>query len=304
MKKRTIIGGMICGVICAMSVLLYTALVYKNADAARVEAMERYGGEQVEVLVATRDIYPGETLDSTNTSTKLWVSDLLPEGSVVNVRDALGKQLTSLLLAGEAVSTKRFELDEPAGIRMLAAPGNLLVGIARHDELPFRKQAQTRLLRVTEILVIVTEDVRVRPTSGNASIAVQETRADIGDFLGEHSSVPLKKPRRMRASLALFARLQPIPLVFEQAPPCVEKLEHLAQTTDGLSERLHILKEEIVLGRAEQPRTTVRGSKSILTRKNFNAKLPCRDNADFISAFFSPHCLAKPAAKSLRRKTA
>lgn len=178
MKKRTIIGGMICGLICAMSVLLYTALVYKNADAARVEAMERYGGEQVEVLVATRDIYPGETLDSTNTSTKLWVSDLLPEGSVVNVRDALGKQLTSLLLAGEAVSTKRFEaealaIEIPEGLVALSVPAQevqTVGGALSSGSLVDVYAVGTQATRLGQSILVLATSAGDAQTKGNSKI--------------------------------------------------------------------------------------------------------------------------------------
>lgn len=34
------------------------------------------GGEQVDVLVATKDIYPGETVDASNAEVKTWLSDL------------------------------------------------------------------------------------------------------------------------------------------------------------------------------------------------------------------------------------
>ena len=54
MNKKVLIGGIICGIICALCVFGYTYLVYQDADSARVEAMERYGGEQVEVLDAKR----------------------------------------------------------------------------------------------------------------------------------------------------------------------------------------------------------------------------------------------------------
>lgn len=127
MNKKALIGGIICGAICALCVFGYTYLIYQDADGARAEAMERYGGEQVEVLVATRDIYPGETLDSSNTETKLWVSDLLPEGCITKTEEGWGKQVTSFVIKGEAISTRRFEsetsdIDIPAGKVAITVP--------------------------------------------------------------------------------------------------------------------------------------------------------------------------------------
>ncbi len=109
MKKGALIVGILCGVVCAACVFMYSSLVRGEADSARAEAMERYGGEQVEVLVATKDIYPGETLSSANSTTKTWLSDLLPEECVTNLADVKDVQVSSMIAKGEAISKRRFE---------------------------------------------------------------------------------------------------------------------------------------------------------------------------------------------------
>lgn len=127
MKKRLLICGVACGLVCALCVFLYTEMVYTEADSKRNEALQRYGGEQVEVLVASRTIHPGEALDASNCSTKTWLSDLLPEGALLSLDETEGKQATSLILQGEVVSKSRFdnetqELDVPAGLVAIALP--------------------------------------------------------------------------------------------------------------------------------------------------------------------------------------
>lgn len=127
MKKRLLICGIVCGLVCAVCVFLYTEMVYAEADSKRNEALQRYGGEQVEVLVATRTIHPGETLSPSNCTTKTWLSDLLPEDALLSLDDAEGRQATSLILQGEVVSNSRFnnetkELDIPAGLVAIALP--------------------------------------------------------------------------------------------------------------------------------------------------------------------------------------
>lgn len=127
MKKRLLICGIACGLICAVCVFLYTEMVYAEADSKRNEALQRYGGEQVEVLVASRTIHPGEMLDPSNCTTKTWLSDLLPEEALLSMEEAEGKQATSLILQGEVVSKSRFnnetkELDIPAGFVAIALP--------------------------------------------------------------------------------------------------------------------------------------------------------------------------------------
>ena len=109
-----------CGAVCALCVGAFMASVQGQADAARAEALARYGGEQVEVCVATRDIAAGERVDLSSVETKLWVADLLPEDALRSTGDAVGRIATSSILKGEVVSPKRFEsardaLDVPAG---------------------------------------------------------------------------------------------------------------------------------------------------------------------------------------------
>lgn len=109
MKKGALIAGILCGVSCAVCVFMYSSIVRGEADLARAEAMERYGGEQVEILVATKDIYPGETLNSSNSVSKTWLSDLLPDECITNLSEVKDVQVSSMIVKGEAISKRRFE---------------------------------------------------------------------------------------------------------------------------------------------------------------------------------------------------
>lgn len=127
MKKSVLAVGVFLGLVCMVCVACYAYLVQQEADTARKEALQRYGGEQVDVLVATRDIFPGESVNSSNTTMKTWLTDLLPEESITNFDDVNGVQVTSLVLSGEAVSAKRFSagntsLDIPEGCVALSVP--------------------------------------------------------------------------------------------------------------------------------------------------------------------------------------
>lgn len=126
-KRGALFVGLACGALCVLCVLMYASTLQREADSARAEAMERYGGEQVDVLVATNDIYPGESLNASNTTVRTWLSDLLPEDCITSLEDIQNKQTTSLILAGEAVSARRFdegstELDIPAGYVAISVP--------------------------------------------------------------------------------------------------------------------------------------------------------------------------------------
>lgn len=127
MKRGILVAGLLSGVLCAGCVFAYSSIIRSDADAARIEAMQRYGGEQIDVLVATQDIYPGETLDSSNIESRKWLSDLLPESCISSIDEVKGVQATSMILSGEAVSKRRFDavgsgIDVPQGCVALSVP--------------------------------------------------------------------------------------------------------------------------------------------------------------------------------------
>lgn len=126
-KSKSMIAGLISAFVCGLCVLTYMGIVQQEADSARNDVIARYGGEQVEVLVAKRDINPGEIIDGSNTLKKLWISDLLPEGSITNASDAYRKKVASFVATGEVLLTKRFEtstlgIEVPEGLVALSVP--------------------------------------------------------------------------------------------------------------------------------------------------------------------------------------
>lgn len=125
--RKAQIASIACGVACALCVLAYLAIVRGEADQARAEALSRYGGEQVEVCVAARDIAPGETVDAAAVEVRLWVADLLPADAATSADDVVGLQATSSILEGEVVSLRRFEseaalVDVPEGLTAVSVP--------------------------------------------------------------------------------------------------------------------------------------------------------------------------------------
>lgn len=125
-NRKTAILGLLSGVICALAVFVFTGEVQAQADSERAAALERFGGEQVEACVATADIAAGETINTANVAEKAWVADLLP-ADPVSYADALGRQATSPIVAGEVVCEKRFDTDAehievPEGLAAVSLP--------------------------------------------------------------------------------------------------------------------------------------------------------------------------------------
>lgn len=125
--SKTAVVGLACGLLCAACVGLYVARVDEGLARARSEDLARYGGEQVEVCVARRDLAAGEKVAESDIETKAWVASLLPDGAVTDKSEAVGKQLGSAILSGEVVSSRRFgsadaALDVPAGLSAVSVP--------------------------------------------------------------------------------------------------------------------------------------------------------------------------------------
>ena len=118
---KNTVAGVACAAVCALCVWGYAQMVRGAADKERSETLARYGGEQVEVCVASRDISAGETVDSSDVTMQLWLAGLLPDGAVTKASQVVGKQATSPILAGEVVSARRFaslasQFEVPAGL--------------------------------------------------------------------------------------------------------------------------------------------------------------------------------------------
>lgn len=134
MKRKTLAIAIACGIACMLCVLAYTASVRMEAESARDDAVSRYGGEQVEVVVAKSDILPGETLGAGNVETRSWLVDLLPEDCVTSTGEAFGRQTASFIAKGEVVVKKRFEnssktVEVPDGMVALSVPAEEVAAV-------------------------------------------------------------------------------------------------------------------------------------------------------------------------------
>lgn len=117
-RKANLIAGAVCGALCVSSVLAYGAEVQNSFEKERAEVLERYGGEQVEVCVATEDIEVGDVLGSANTEKRLWLGELLPEDAVFSIEDMQGKPVSSPIYQGEVITERRFEKSEHVALQV------------------------------------------------------------------------------------------------------------------------------------------------------------------------------------------
>ena len=132
-NKRVLVSAL-CGLCCAACVGLYLVGVKGEADAARAEALARYGGDQIEVCVASRDIAAGEVVESGAIATKLWVADLLPDGAVTDPVQIVGQRVGSAIYRGEVICARRTEVSEselsvPEGMAAISVPARAVQAV-------------------------------------------------------------------------------------------------------------------------------------------------------------------------------
>lgn len=127
-RRKSLIAGLVCGLLCVVAILLYAQELNDQVEAERAEALARFGGEQVEAYVATKDIAAGEAVSAANSEKRLWVGELLPQDAVLDLATVEGKTLSSPVYAGEVVSMCRFEeqgapaLQVPEGLCAVSVP--------------------------------------------------------------------------------------------------------------------------------------------------------------------------------------
>lgn len=80
--QKQLAVGIACAVVAVAAVFAYTATVSSEAAVKRQAAIEKYGGEQTQVLVAAQDIPTGTVFETDSVKQSTWLVDLLPESDV------------------------------------------------------------------------------------------------------------------------------------------------------------------------------------------------------------------------------
>ena len=132
-RRRRLIACLACGIVAAFCVFAYTSSVGSAALSQRQRALERYGGEQVSVLVACRDLAAGHQVEEKDVETADWVVDLLPQADVAQEpSQVVGKVLQSEVKEGELLPLHRLG----SGTSRIAVPEGLeAVSVASDDVL-------------------------------------------------------------------------------------------------------------------------------------------------------------------------
>jgi pilus assembly protein CpaB len=162
--RKNALMCVVCGILCVLCVGAYSASVEAKASSTQAEILSKYGGDQIDVCVAKKDLQAGETISESDIEVKTWIASLLPADAITTKSDAVGKQLGSTVLAGEVISSQRFgfsasEIDVPSDAVAISLPvkevqavgGSLQVGM-RADVYATGSSKTTRLASSLQIL--------------------------------------------------------------------------------------------------------------------------------------------------------
>jgi pilus assembly protein CpaB len=178
-KKRLVLA-LICGVVAAAAMLWYATGVRAEATQARREAFASYGGEQIEVYVAARDIAVGETLSSENTSPQLWLSDLLPAGALYEQNEVFGQTVAVPLMRNEPIVAAKLgesktPMNVPEGLCAVSIPSEDVLAVGGAIQAGtfvtvYAADAVTVELIAEEVLILETSNGATLASEGSAQL--------------------------------------------------------------------------------------------------------------------------------------
>jgi len=172
-SRKRLALSVLCGVLAAVTMSWYVSGVKAEANQLRQQMLSDYGGGQVEVYVATRDIAVGETLSSSNVSSQLWLSDLLPAGALSEQREVFGKTVSVPIFRNEPVVAAKLgeyktPVSVPAGLCAVSIPSEDVLAVggvicAGNRVTIFAADSRT--------VELIAEDVLVLETSNGAYVS-------------------------------------------------------------------------------------------------------------------------------------
>ena len=194
MSRRTrLIAAVLCSLAALGACLLYGREVKAEAERVRTDALARYGGEVVSLVVATRTLESGDVVDAGSVSVREWLSDLAPSQAITRVEDVVGRQVTVPLAQGLPLTQLNFRdgtsgLDVPAGFVALSLPLTDKLGLSRSISAGTRVVAyavgSNGTIMLTGSALVLASPVEATSFSQTQSILLAVHPDDVSAVLG------------------------------------------------------------------------------------------------------------------------
>ena len=195
-KKTRILISVLSALLASFCFFAYVQNVRAEAEKSRAEAIQKYGGELTSILVATKQIEPGETLSSSNTQVKSWISDLIPEGAITNPESVMGRTVSSVIGVGMPVVSLHLR----SVASQISIPENLVGLTISHGE---KYGLAERLSAGTKLAAYEVTDSLITCIASDIAVLSDDTEGS----LYTSSSVTLGlTPEQVPAVLSAYAR--------------------------------------------------------------------------------------------------
>lgn len=125
-----------CAAFVALLFVAYADRVRAEADQVRKDAIARYGGEVVSLVVAEKGLKPGDVVSQADVRMRDWVADLAPEGAITSLENVVGREVTVPVASNAPVSELAFRSDSeaievPSGRVAVSVPVTDKLGLSR-----------------------------------------------------------------------------------------------------------------------------------------------------------------------------
>lgn len=199
-RFRVILSGAFA-LLGVISCLAYADSVRSEAQRVRADALERFGGEVTQLVVASRSLEAGDVVTEANVSLRDWVSDLAPQGAMTSLEDVIGRELRVPVAEGAPLTELNFRdetsLSEvPAGHVAVSVPVSDKLGIARGVTRGARLNAYVVSGESTQLIATDVEVLSELGSSSGVAVAQQITIAvlpdDVAEVLGASAAGALR----------------------------------------------------------------------------------------------------------------
>lgn len=135
-RRFRIVLSTACALLAVMLFVTYANHVRGEAERIRSEAIARYGGEVVELAVASETLEPGDVATHSNVSMREWLLDLAPEGALTSLDDVYGLEVGAPIAKGTPLTQLAFRstsevAEVPEGCVAVTIPITDKLGVPR-----------------------------------------------------------------------------------------------------------------------------------------------------------------------------
>lgn len=197
-RRFRLLLAVTCGVLACMLCLLYGRQKEAEAQRVRTEALERYGGELVSLVVATTSLQEGDIISRSNVRVQDWISDLAPADAITNLDEVLGQQVQVALSGGMPLTRLTFSstaelLDIPSGYVALSLPLHDKLGLpsalSRGTKLAAYEIGETSALLISSDIQLLQE---LKEISAKAQVVLAVHPEYVSDLLAAGAKTSLR----------------------------------------------------------------------------------------------------------------